>query len=154
MIHYFKFFLRFVRANFWLYYVAIGITVVLMITLVCCEGPRRKSPLNFFLLFIFTCCEGFMLGTISTFYSVDAILIAVGITSGVAFFLTIFAFQTKIDFTNCGGIFRYDVNIFTTKYLQEWCVHYWLFYAFLEFCWYFYQRQSKYTKYSDQILLL
>ena len=100
------------RANFWLYYVAIGITFVLMITLVCFEGPRRKSPLNFFLLFIFTCAEGFMLGTISTVYSVDAILIAVGITSGVVFFLTIFAFQTKIDFTNCGGKYCVIYNVY------------------------------------------
>ena len=42
MIHYFKFFLRFVRANFWLYYVAIGITVVFMITLVCCEHVIKR----------------------------------------------------------------------------------------------------------------
>jgi len=48
-------------------------------------------------------CEGVMLGTVSTFYEVDAVLIAVGITAGVTFALTIFAFQTKIDFTACGG---------------------------------------------------
>ena len=95
---------RFVRANYWLYYVAIGLTVVLLITLACFESARRKSPLNLIILFVFTLCEGFMLGTISTFYSVDAILIAVGITAGVSFCLTIFAFQTKIDFTNCGGM--------------------------------------------------
>ena len=44
-----------------------------------------------------------MLGTIATFYQVDAVLIAVGITAGVTFCLTVFAFQTKIDFTVCGG---------------------------------------------------
>ena len=60
--------------------------------------------MNLIILLVFTLCEGFMLGTISTFYSVDAILIAVGITAGVSFCLTIFAFQTKIDFTNCGGM--------------------------------------------------
>ena len=94
---------RFVKEYYWLYYVAMGVTVVLMLVLVCCEGPRRTFPANIILLGLFTMCQGFMLGTISTYYSVDAILIAVGITSAVAFCLTVFAFQTKIDFTNCGG---------------------------------------------------
>ena len=94
---------RFVKEYYWLYYVAMGVTVVLMLVLVCCEGPRRTFPANIILLGLFTVCQGFMLGTISTYYSVDAILIAVGITSAVAFCLTVFAFQTKIDFTNCGG---------------------------------------------------
>ena len=91
------------RAHSWLYYVAIGVMVAVMITLACVESARRTAPLNLILLGVFTLCEGFMMGTISTVYSVEAILIAVGITTAVAFFLTIFAFQTKIDFTNCGG---------------------------------------------------
>ena len=44
-----------------------------------------------------------MLGTIATYYDADAVIMAVGITAGVTFGLTIFAFQTKIDFTVCGG---------------------------------------------------
>ena len=95
-----------------------------MITLVCFEKPRRTAPLNIILLGVFTLCEGFMLGTISTIYSVDAILIAVGITSGVAFCLTVFAFQTKIDFTNCGGG---SLTLIVSNWLdltfQECCVH-------------------------------
>ena len=71
----------------------------------CCDSVRRKTPTNFIFLGIFTCCEGVMLGTISSFYQVDAVLIAVGITAGVTFFLTLFAFQTKFDFTTCGGKF-------------------------------------------------
>ena len=46
-----------------------------------------------------------MLGTITSYYEVDAILIAVGITAAVTLGLTLFAFQTKIDFTMCGGLF-------------------------------------------------
>ena len=95
---------RFVREYYWLYYVGIGLSLVFLIILVCVESARRTSPLNIILLLAFTLVQGFMLGTISTFYNVDAVLIAVGITAGVSFFLTIFAFQTKIDFTNCGGM--------------------------------------------------
>ena len=51
-----------------------------------------------------------MLGTIATFYDTEAVLIAVGITAAVTLALTLFAFQTKIDFTGCGGTY-----VFTKK---------------------------------------
>ena len=44
-----------------------------------------------------------MLGTVATYYETDAVLMAVGTTAAVVIALTIFAFQTKIDFTGCGG---------------------------------------------------
>ena len=44
-----------------------------------------------------------MLGMVATTYDVDAVLMAVGTTAAVTLALTIFAFQTKIDFTGCGG---------------------------------------------------
>ena len=44
-----------------------------------------------------------MLGMVASTYDVDAVLMAVGTTAGVTLALTIFAFQTKIDFTGCGG---------------------------------------------------
>ena len=96
-----------------------------MIALVCCEGVRRKSPVNIIVLGIFTCnishrkvqielscyqcplpfavCEGYMLGSVSAFYEPDAVIMAAGITAGVTIGLTLFAFQTKWDFTACGG---------------------------------------------------
>ena len=36
-------------------------------------------------------------------YEAEEVLFAVGITALVAFSLTLFAFQTKIDFTMCSG---------------------------------------------------
>ena len=45
-----------------------------------------------------------MLGTVATYYKTDAVLMAVGTTAAVVIALTIFAFQTKIDFTACGGM--------------------------------------------------
>jgi len=44
-----------------------------------------------------------MLGMVASTYDVEAVLMAVGTTAGVTLALTIFAFQTKIDFTGCGG---------------------------------------------------
>ena len=44
-----------------------------------------------------------MLGTVSAFYEQDAVIMAAGITAAVTIGLTLFAFQTKWDFTTCGG---------------------------------------------------
>jgi len=95
---------NYVRHNRWIYYASMGIMFACLISMACCESVRRKTPTNFIFLFVFTCCEGIMLGTMSSYYNVEAILIAVGITAGVTFALTVFAFQTKIDFTGCGGM--------------------------------------------------
>ena len=97
-------YVRYVRGEGrWLYYSSFGVSLVCIITLACCSGVRRNFPLNFVFLGIFTVCEGLLLGTISSYYDVDAVLITVGITAGVSLALTIFALQTKIDFTACWG---------------------------------------------------
>ena len=45
--------------------------------------------------------EGFMLGTLTVKFETESIWIAIVITVGVTLGLTIFAFQTKWDFTGC-----------------------------------------------------
>ncbi|XP_059097568.1 protein lifeguard 3-like isoform X2 [Tigriopus californicus] len=87
-----------------LYWVAFGLTMVCMIAMACCESVRRKAPTNFIFLGIFTICEGFMMGTLAAHFQADAVLIAAGICAVVTLALTIFAFQTKYDFTTCGGM--------------------------------------------------
>ena len=79
--------------------------LVCLIAMACCGSVRRKFPTNIIFLGIFTAAEGFMLGSICAYFSADAVLIAAGITCGVTLGLTLFAFQTKIDFTACGGKF-------------------------------------------------
>jgi len=91
------------RENVWLFYVALALTIVCIIALGCCPGVRRTFPMNFIFLGIFTVCEGFLLGVVSSRYSTETVLIAAGVCAVVVFSLTIFAFQTKIDFTMCGG---------------------------------------------------
>lgn len=93
----------FTRRSPYLYWIAFAVTIVCLIGMACCESVRRTFPTNFIFLGIFTAAEGFMLGTLSARFSVDAIMIAIGITAGVTLGLTVFAFQTKIDFTACGG---------------------------------------------------
>lgn len=93
----------FVRQNSWLMFVAIAVVFGAMIALACCGDLRRKAPMNFILLGLFTFAEGFMLAVVASQYQVDAVLMAVGITAVICLALTLFAFQTKWDFTMCGG---------------------------------------------------
>ncbi|CAG0914461.1 unnamed protein product [Notodromas monacha] len=89
-----------------LYIIALVMLFACMIALACCEGVRRKSPHNFIVLGIFTLLEGFMLGTVTAHFQKDEVLMAVGITTVVCLGLTMFAFQTKYDFTGWGaGLF-------------------------------------------------
>jgi hypothetical protein len=84
----------------------------------CCTDLLRKSPHNLIFLGLFTVCEGWLVGehdwpvlpsrhlspgAICSTYEVQEVLIAVGMTAGVVMALTVFAMQTKIDFTAWGG---------------------------------------------------
>jgi len=90
------------RANPGFFYAALGITLVLTIALACCEGVRRKAPGNFICLAIFTIAEGFVLGTFSSAFNANSVVLAVGITTVICLALTAFSFQTKWDFTGMG----------------------------------------------------
>lgn len=80
------------------------IIVVALITLACCGEVRRKAPINFIFLILFTFAEAFVLAVSSSTYQKEEVLMAVGITAAVCLGLTLFAFQTKWDFTMMGGI--------------------------------------------------
>ncbi|CAG9809857.1 unnamed protein product [Chironomus riparius] len=87
-----------------MFFIALGVTLVTMIAMACCESVRRSFPMNFIFLALFTLAESFLLGMISASYAQFEVFLAVGITAAVCFGLTIFAFQTKWDFTVMGGI--------------------------------------------------
>ncbi|KAI0221512.1 Protein lifeguard 1 [Lamellibrachia satsuma] len=92
--------------NQWLFIVAIVASFVLLLILACCPDVRRNHPTNIILLGLFTICESFLLGSISSHYEKWEVLMAVGVTAVVVFGLTVFAMQTKIDFTMCSaGLF-------------------------------------------------
>lgn len=87
-----------------LFIVAIVMLFVCMIVLACCGEVRRKAPMNFIFLFLFTIAESFVMGVTASNFKADAVLMAAGITAVVCLGLTLFAFQTKWDFTMMGGI--------------------------------------------------
>ncbi|OTF73180.1 lifeguard-like protein [Euroglyphus maynei] len=64
----------------------------------------RKTPHNYICLFIFTLAESFMVGVMASLYQRQIVLYAVLITGVICLGLTLFAFQTKIDFTIFNGM--------------------------------------------------
>ncbi|XP_060784881.1 protein lifeguard 3 [Neoarius graeffei] len=95
----------FVIQNPVIYWVSLGLFFVTYLVLVCCEKARRRFPVNLVLLFIFTLAMSYMAGTISSYYETKAVFLAVGITALVCVVVTVFSFQTKVDFTSCTGLF-------------------------------------------------
>ena len=66
-----------------------------------------------------------MLGAVTANYRADEVLMAVGVCAAITLGLTIFAFQTKIDFTAMGGEWssvsdNQDHNL-TTQIMSQEC---------------------------------
>lgn len=95
----------FVQRNQALYWASYAVYFIIHLVLVCCTGPRRKHPWNLILLSLFTLALSYMTGTISSFYDTNAVFLALGITAVVCISVTVFCFQTKVDFTKCRGLF-------------------------------------------------
>ncbi|GFR88654.1 protein lifeguard 1 [Elysia marginata] len=78
--------------------IVVVVVVAVVVVVLHSVGPWRTPEGSW------TVCEGFLLGTVSSHYDRDEVLMAMGITAIVTVALTIFAFQTKWDFTMMGGI--------------------------------------------------
>uniref|UniRef100_A0A3Q3IKF6 Transmembrane BAX inhibitor motif containing 1a n=1 Tax=Monopterus albus TaxID=43700 RepID=A0A3Q3IKF6_MONAL len=87
------------------YWVSYAVYIITHLVLVCCKGPRRKFPWNVILLFIFTLALSYMTGTIFSYYDTKTVFLALVITAIVCIAVTVFCFQTKVDFTKCQGLF-------------------------------------------------
>ncbi|XP_078273762.1 protein lifeguard 1 [Rhinoraja longicauda] len=93
-----------VTKSYWFAYALMPAIFILIITLSCCDGVRRKAPWNFVILLLFTILEGLMLGAVSVSFGADAVMWAVGATAFVSLGLTIFALQSKWDLTKGRGM--------------------------------------------------
>lgn len=122
---------RFAHQNPQLMIIPMVGTIVLMCVIACCENVRRSSPLNIILLGAFTLMESVLVGFISSTYKPKIVsfssinmkpffisislkvLLAVGLTAAIVVGLTIFAFQTRFDFTVLGGALCIVLVIFS-----------------------------------------
>ncbi|XP_051937479.1 protein lifeguard 3-like isoform X3 [Hippocampus zosterae] len=85
-----------------IYWASLVVYFMVYCILICCKEPRR-FPWNLVLLAVFTVALSYMSGTISSYYETKAVFLAMGITALVCVTVTVFCFQTKVDFTSCGG---------------------------------------------------
>ena len=81
------------------YIVGYVIFIISYFAIACCERVRKKSPGNIIAISIFTLSLSLMVAMICLFHDVIWVLQAMGITAALCLGITLFAFQTKIDFT-------------------------------------------------------
>ncbi|XP_028382040.2 protein lifeguard 1-like [Phyllostomus discolor] len=93
-----------VLKNPWFIYAIWPVFFVVLFVLACCGKLRRQVPANYILLGIFTVLQGLLLGAVSAFYEAEEVLWAIAATCLVTLSLTLFALQTKWDFTLLNGV--------------------------------------------------
>lgn len=95
---------NFARGNFWLFHLSYAVFFIMYFALVCVTPLRRKFPGNFISLSLFTLSLSFMAGVIASCYSTNTVAICLGVTAAVCLCVTLFAVQTRFDFTLCSGV--------------------------------------------------
>ncbi|XP_034109688.1 protein lifeguard 1-like [Drosophila nasuta] len=95
---------RFVYQNQQVLFAALIVNLVVLLSMACCETARRSYPINFICLGLFTFTMSLLLGAISSTMDANLVLMAVGVTAVLVIALSIFAIQTKYDFTAWRGV--------------------------------------------------
>jgi protein lifeguard len=85
--------------NSWLMNFSMIATLGLSLLMSFSTSVRRTAPMNLIVLGIYTVCQGFLVGLVSSFYGVDEVIYAVGLTTAIVFGLSMYAASTKEDFT-------------------------------------------------------
>jgi FtsH-binding integral membrane protein len=93
---------NFVNANLWLMWLSLALSVCFMVIFACFPSLMRRYPINYMIMFLYTCTQGLFVGLICSQYQVQSVLLAVVAVTAVTLALTLFAFQTKYDFTGWG----------------------------------------------------
>jgi FtsH-binding integral membrane protein len=91
--------LRYAYKNTWMLNTAMISTLALALLMSFSTSIRRAAPLNIIILGAYTLAQGFMVGIMSSFYEVQEVFYAVGLTAAIVFGLAMYASTTKEDFT-------------------------------------------------------
>ncbi|EWC48088.1 hypothetical protein DRE_02667 [Drechslerella stenobrocha 248] len=97
-----------IQANTWMMWISM---IGSVIALIACYIKRKDYPTNYLLLGLFTVFESYTVALITSFYDSKIVLEAVVITAVVFGGLTLFALQTKYDFTQWQGVLMTGVWI-------------------------------------------
>eukprot|EP00931_Biecheleriopsis_adriatica_P028417 TRINITY_DN16946_c0_g1_i2.p1 TRINITY_DN16946_c0_g1~~TRINITY_DN16946_c0_g1_i2.p1 ORF type:complete len:186 (-),score=31.34 TRINITY_DN16946_c0_g1_i2:118-675(-) len=91
-----------IEEHVWMVKAAQWMSLAVILVLTCCRKAARAYPSNYIFLFMFTICEGLVVGFITARYQVHSVLFAAGLTIGLFTALTAYACLTKSDFTGLG----------------------------------------------------
>jgi len=83
-------------------YASLVVSLAMMCVFVCKPQLMRSSPTNYIILFLFTVAESVMVGFVCIQYTRESVLIVTGVTGFIVLCLSLFAYQTSIDFTGFG----------------------------------------------------
>ena len=93
--------------------------LIIEIVLICCISTARKVPLNYILLFSFTLLESYLVAYIASFYTVESVVIALGLTVALSLSLSIYAIKTSRDFTTMGAfLFACGMGVFFAGFIM------------------------------------
>ena len=106
-----------------LYIVSYVVFIVTYFAIACCERVRKRSPGNIIAITIFTLSLSLLVSTICLYHNVTWVLMAMGITAALCLGLTLFSFQTKIDFTGKVGSFLDPASSSQTKIFARKCTN-------------------------------
>ena len=95
---------NFIIYHYWLYLFISLIPLGIMILVIFKPQTTRRVPSNYILLFIFTICEGYFLALFTLVFQRKSTYISLLLTLIAVITLTIYAFISKNDFTQCEGI--------------------------------------------------
>lgn len=94
---------EYIRNNMWIYLCSLVVFFVVYIALLCCDSVRRSYPTNLICTGVLTFAIGFMTMCITSFYSVDSVVLAFAVTTLSCVAISLFAMVTKRDITSLLG---------------------------------------------------
>jgi len=98
-------FANFQKTNVFLLVIAVILSIVLPIVIVCMRETMSKVPTNYIILSLFTVAQAYLISNVCSMTSPSIVLMAAVMTTGIVIALTIYAATTKTDFSMQGGLF-------------------------------------------------
>lgn len=87
-----------------LYFLAFGLSMIIMLIIICIPSMGRTVPTNYILLLGFTLCESYMVATICSFYTPASVLQAAIMACSLFGILVTYAMFTEGDLNYWGPI--------------------------------------------------
>lgn len=89
---------EYLKENIWVYFVALGLTIIILYAVVCFRSVGRTTPYNYIALVLFTLFESVMLATLTTFFTPMSVMLSAGLALLMFVTLVIVALLTKRSF--------------------------------------------------------